>query len=75
MIQPRFTAKTWNDAGLLREYVGAHYAVAFLADAFVATRTREGAMRMAKRLAALTGIDLREIVLDLRADAEIILAE
>lgn len=64
--KPKFTAATWNDAGLLREYVATHYGHFFTFGASSETAAR--AMRCAGRLGRLTGRTVNEIADTARTD-------
>lgn len=59
-----------NDSGLLREYVARHYGQVFT---FGATPERYlSALRLVKRLAKMTGLEVSAVIASVRSDAEIL---
>lgn len=63
---PRFTTKTYSDAGLLREYVACHYGATLTFGGSGGSMNR--GLHLVKRIAALTGHTFEDTLTDIRAD-------
>lgn len=63
-----YTPATWNDAGLLREYLADRYGADFCSGGGFVGQGR--AMRLAVRLCNLSMVPLAEIIEAIKADYE-----
>lgn len=67
-----FSNQTYNDAGLLREYIAAKFGQGF---AYGMDTYRFGrGLRLSRRLAKLTGLPLDTVIETAKADAAILFA-